>query len=166
MSIIPTFSRPARTKRFYRRALAWFVTIPNRRDTNINMKHTVPLVQQRINDMQRKLQDPSYRYEEPVSPWFPLRLHLRMTSSPRTTSLPGWYANPSNEQPLTNAAPQLSPTVFSSWILVLSLLPLSLPPMHSLISSALLHLKILFLPSARKHWMCSVRAMASGQRQV
>jgi len=50
---------------FYRRALAWFITIPNRRDTSINMKHTVPLVQQRINDMNRKLQDPSYKYEEP-----------------------------------------------------------------------------------------------------
>jgi hypothetical protein len=48
-------------------ALAWFITIPNRRDTKINMKHTIPLVQQRIHDMNRKLQDPSYRYEEPVS---------------------------------------------------------------------------------------------------
>jgi len=51
--------------KFLKSALAWFVTIPNRRDTKINMKHTVPLVQQRIYDMNRKLQDPSYKYEEP-----------------------------------------------------------------------------------------------------
>lgn len=49
------------------RAVAWFATMPNRRHSAIAMKYLQPLIQQRLNDMVRKKDDPTFAYEEPVS---------------------------------------------------------------------------------------------------
>ena len=49
------------------RYVAKLATIPNRRDTAINLKYSLPLVEQRIADMTRKLNDKSFNYETPVS---------------------------------------------------------------------------------------------------
>ncbi|KAF4635674.1 hypothetical protein G7Y89_g2420 [Cudoniella acicularis] len=50
---------------FLKSSLAWFVTIPNRRERNRSMKYTLPLVTQRMTDMERKRLDPSWEWEEP-----------------------------------------------------------------------------------------------------
>ncbi|KAJ7185024.1 cytochrome P450 [Mycena filopes] len=51
--------------KFMRPAVAWLVTIPNRRASGISMKHLEPLVEQRIIDMRAKAADPTYPFEEP-----------------------------------------------------------------------------------------------------
>ncbi|KAJ7053953.1 cytochrome P450, partial [Mycena amicta] len=51
--------------KFMRPAVAWFLTIPNRRATRISMKHLQPLVKQRIMDMKNKEADPTYPFQEP-----------------------------------------------------------------------------------------------------
>lgn len=47
-------------------AVAWFATIPNRRNSAIAMKYLLPLVEKRMEDMNRKKADPNYAFEEPV----------------------------------------------------------------------------------------------------
>ncbi|KAJ6528397.1 cytochrome P450 [Mycena sp. CBHHK59/15] len=51
--------------KFMRPAIAWFVTIPNRRASGISMKYLQPLIKQRIVDMKNKAADPTYPWEEP-----------------------------------------------------------------------------------------------------
>ncbi|KAJ7763220.1 cytochrome P450 [Mycena maculata] len=51
--------------KFMRPAVAWFVTIPNRRASGISMKYLQPLIKQRIVDMRNKEADPTYPWEEP-----------------------------------------------------------------------------------------------------
>jgi hypothetical protein len=45
--------------------VAWFATIPNWRDTAIDLRHALPLVEQRIREMNQVLKDPEGRYEAP-----------------------------------------------------------------------------------------------------
>ncbi|KAJ7500864.1 cytochrome P450 [Mycena galericulata] len=51
--------------KFMRPAIAWVVTIPNRRASGVAMKYLTPLVQQRITDMKAKAADPMYPWDEP-----------------------------------------------------------------------------------------------------
>lgn len=47
-------------------AVAWFATMPNRRNSGIAMKYLQPLIQERIENTTRKQNDPTFAYEEPV----------------------------------------------------------------------------------------------------
>ncbi|KAL0062050.1 hypothetical protein AAF712_011128 [Marasmius tenuissimus] len=77
MHMIPKFLKPY---------VARLATIPNRRDTATNLKHSLPLVEQRIADMTRKLNDKTFDYEAPdeLLTWMIQESFKRSTESERS----------------------------------------------------------------------------------
>ncbi|KAJ8081512.1 hypothetical protein PM082_007357 [Marasmius tenuissimus] len=77
MHMIPKFLKPY---------IARLATIPNRRDTATNLKHSLPLVEQRIADMTRKLNDKTFDYEAPdeLLTWMIQESFKRSTESERS----------------------------------------------------------------------------------